>query len=111
MTSVAAMHTNTQRVRKRGKPSNIDTDIRGEGPGHGVVIANEDRLLIPPRLIIRPESDGFPAMSEKPHLVYDLDARDMPRDIEASLSGYRLVSEPLKTCYTQLTHKALHSLQ
>jgi hypothetical protein len=50
-------------------------------------------------------------MPEKPHLVYDLDARDMPRDIEASLSGYRLVSEPLKTCYTRLTHKALHSLQ
>ncbi|MGO1072126.1 DUF1629 domain-containing protein [Lysobacter sp. CA199] len=96
MTSAAAMQTNTQRVPKQGKFFIIDTDIRGEGPGHGVVIANEHKLLSPPRLIIRPESGGFPAMPEKPHLVYDPDAGDMPRDLEASLSGYWLVSEPLK---------------
>jgi hypothetical protein len=87
MTSTAARQTDTQRVPKQGKFFIIDTDIRGEGPGHGVVIANEDKLLSPPRLINRPESGGFPAMPEKPHLVYDPSEGDMPRDLEASLSG------------------------
>lgn len=96
MTSAAAMQTKTQRVPRQGKFFIIDTDIRGESPGHGVVIANEDKLLSPPRLIIRPENGGFPTMPEKAHLVYDPDAGDMLSDLEISLSGYWLVSEPLK---------------
>lgn len=34
-------------------------DTTRRGRGHGVEIENEDALLTPPRLIIRPEEGGF----------------------------------------------------
>ena len=88
--------TERKQSAKHGKFYIIDTDTRGGGPGHGVILANESKLLTPPRLIIRPEGGGFPPLVEPPHLVYDPTQGEMPRDLEASLSGYWLVSQRLK---------------
>ncbi|MEI2430659.1 DUF1629 domain-containing protein [Lysobacter yananisis] len=95
MQSTAA-ETEKRQSTRHGKFYIIDTDIRGGGPGHGVVLANESKLLTPPRLIIRPEAGGFPPLAENPHLVYDPAQGSMPRDLEASLSGYWLVSKRFK---------------
>lgn len=46
-------------------------DTTRRGRGHGVEIENEDALLTPPRLIIRPEEGGFPHLSQRPRLVLD----------------------------------------
>ncbi|MFD0321993.1 DUF1629 domain-containing protein [Lysobacter gummosus] len=73
----------------------IDADYRGDGPFHGVVFANLDRLLTN-RAILLPEQRGFPALAETPLLIHDPEKGTMPRDLESGLSGYWLVSERLK---------------
>ncbi|GEM_PF-6204561 len=40
------------------------------GPASGVVFENLDRLLSPPRLILKPEGGGFPTFRETPRLVH-----------------------------------------
>ncbi len=74
-------------------------DITGGGPGHGLVFVNEDALLTPPRMIVRPEGGGFPELKEKPHIAYDKKEGKPPRDLESSLSGYWFVSERLKDIF------------
>ena len=89
MTSELAMQTGAQRDPKEEKFCIIVTDIRGDGPGHGVVIANEERLLTPPRLIIRPEGGGF-ASSAEPY------ARTIVRSVAVKPEGSGDVREDSK---------------
>lgn len=74
-------------------------DITGGGPGHGLVFVNEDALLTPPRMIVRPEGGGFPELKEKPHVAYDAKKGRRPRDLEGTLSGYWFVSDRLKQVF------------
>lgn len=74
-------------------------DIRGGGSGHGLVFVNEEKLLTPPRMIVRPEGGGFPELKEKPHIAYDKKQGKPPRDLEGTLSGYWFVSERLKQIF------------
>ncbi|UAU33125.1 DUF1629 domain-containing protein [Xanthomonas campestris] len=76
------------------------------GPGHGVVFVNLDRLLTPPRLILLPEGGGFPALREKPQLIYSPSRGVPPRDLEAGFSGYWLVSERLHRVMLSVDSKA-----
>ncbi|MGE1157083.1 imm11 family protein, partial [Pseudomonas kitaguniensis] len=63
-------------------------DITGGGPGHGLVFVNKEKLLTPPRLILRPDGGGFPKLNERPHIAYDKKKGRPPRDLEGTLSGY-----------------------
>jgi hypothetical protein len=89
-------------VPQKGKFFLIGPDLRGGGPGHGVVLPNEDQLRTPPRLIVRPKSGGFPVLRETPHIVHDPEEGDMPRDLEGGLSGYWLVSARLKRIFESI---------
>ncbi|MCC8539653.1 DUF1629 domain-containing protein [Xanthomonas codiaei] len=77
----------------------LDPDIRGGGPGTDVEIANEEALLTPPRLIIRPVEGGFPTLAETPLLAHARNSKRRPRDLEGGFSGYWLVSERLKRAF------------
>ncbi|QNH20349.1 hypothetical protein HEP73_01249 [Xanthomonas sp. GW] len=65
------------------------------GPVNGVVFENLDRLLSPPRLILKPQGGGFPPLCETPRLVYNPSKGLPPKDLEPGFSGYWLVSERL----------------
>lgn len=69
--------------------------VDSDGPVHSVEFVNERALLSPPRLILRPVEGGFPPLPEPPRLVVT-DPDRMPNDLDASFSGYWLVSEALK---------------
>lgn len=81
---------------RKGEYFILMPDIRRGGRGHGVVFENVDRLLTPPRRILKPVAGGFPDLREVPRLVYDPVAGDPPQDLEGGLSGYWLVSDRLK---------------
>ncbi|MCC8536331.1 DUF1629 domain-containing protein [Xanthomonas axonopodis pv. poinsettiicola] len=70
------------------------------GPELGVVFENIKKLLVPPRLILRPSEGGFPPFSERPRLIFDPSKGIMPRDLEAGFSGYWLVSERLHQVFS-----------
>ncbi len=74
-------------------------DTTRRGRGHGVEIENEDDLLQPPRLVLRPEEGGFPPLKETPRLVLVPKLGDPPEDLEGGMSGYWLVSERLKDAF------------
>ncbi|PPU74253.1 hypothetical protein XcuCFBP2542_15665 [Xanthomonas cucurbitae] len=65
------------------------------GPVNGVVFENVNRLLSPPRLILKPVGGGFPPLRETPRLVYQPSKGPPPKDLEPGFSGYWLVSERL----------------
>jgi len=68
------------------------------GPGHRVVFENEDELLTPPRLILRPKEGGFPSLKAMPRLRQTQKGWTV-RDLDSDFSGYWLVSEPLKQVF------------
>lgn len=70
-------------------------DASRGGRGHGVIFENEQSLLAPPRLILRPEEGGFPPLVEMPRLVLHPELGDPPEDLEGGMSGYWLVSQRL----------------
>ncbi|MFW9571111.1 DUF1629 domain-containing protein [Xanthomonas euvesicatoria pv. euvesicatoria] len=72
------------------------------GPELGVVFENVKQLLVPPRLILRPNEGGFPTLSEKPRLIYDPSKGVMPKDLESGFSGYWLVSERLHQVFSAI---------
>lgn len=74
-------------------------DTTRGGRGHGVEIENEEVLLTPPRMIIRPREGGFPIFKEKPRLIFSPKEGDPPEDLEGGLSGYWLVSERLQQVF------------
>jgi len=65
------------------------------GPVNGVMFENIDRLLSPPRLVLKPQGGGFPPLRETPRLVYNPSKGLPPKDLEPGFSGYWLVSERL----------------
>ncbi|CAD7717352.1 hypothetical protein LMG31884_25570 [Xanthomonas hydrangeae] len=82
------------------------SDMESNRPVCGVQFTNERQLLSPPRLILRPEEDGFPPLRETPLLTYDPSAGPKPRDLEAGFSGYWLVSERLHDAMVAVDPKA-----
>ncbi len=66
------------------------------GPASGVAFENLDRLLSPPRLILKPEGGGFPTFRETPRLVHNPSKGPPPLDLEPGFSGYWLVFERLQ---------------
>ncbi|MDA8454311.1 DUF1629 domain-containing protein [Acidovorax sp. GBBC 3334] len=81
---------------KAGEFYVISSDVRGGGPGHGVVFENEKGLRPAGQGIIRPRDGGFPPLGETPRLLYDKRQGRMPEDLQGGFSGYWLTSEPLK---------------
>ncbi len=84
---------------QRGEFYVLEPDVRGGGPGHSVMIANEEALLTPPSAIIRPRHGGIPALPEVPRLEFEGRRRKLPRDLEGGFSGYWLVSQRLKDVF------------
>ena len=74
---------------------------------HGVIFANEDALVTPPRVILGPPTGqrGFPELSETPLLRYDRKKGKMPRDIEL-FGPYWLISELSKQVFESVDHEA-----
>ncbi|MBK0025020.1 DUF1629 domain-containing protein [Stenotrophomonas sp. S48] len=70
-------------------------DLESRRAFRGAEFDNEQELLTPPRLIVRPEKGGFPALREKPRIIFDASKGPAPRDLEGGFSGYWLVSERL----------------
>lgn len=98
-TEFTAGHPIEQGSAKIRKFYAFGPDITGGGSGHGLVFANEKKLLTPPRIIVKPAEGGFPVLHERPHIIYDPKKGKPPRDLEASLSGYWFISERLKTIF------------
>ncbi|MCC4621507.1 DUF1629 domain-containing protein [Xanthomonas cassavae CFBP 4642] len=90
---------NSSKNSQEGRFYLLDPDTRGGGPGTDVEIANEEALLTPPRLIIRPQEGGFPPLAETPVLAHERNSKRRPRDLEGGFSGYWLVSERLKRVF------------
>lgn len=86
-------------------------DTTRRGRGHGVEIVNEDALLRPPRLIIRPAEGGFPPSAQRPRLVLDPKLGDPPQDLEGGMSGYWLVSGRLKKAFTEIDSDAFELVE
>lgn len=93
---------NTLQHARKGEYFILVPDMRRRGKGHGVVFQNIDRLLCPPRRILKPVKGGFPDLKEKPKLYYDPAVGEPPQDLEGGLSGYWLVSERLKNVFEQV---------
>jgi hypothetical protein len=83
-------------IPKAGEFFQLRPDVGRGGKGHGVVFENREALLTPPRLILKPESGGFPTLREQPRLVYRPREGVPPEDLEGGMSGYWLVSERLR---------------
>lgn len=60
--------------------------------------SNLERLLTPPRRILRPAEGGFPVLPELPVLIQSASARPL-KDLEGVFSGYWLVSEKLRQVF------------
>lgn len=84
---------------KMGQYFLLEPDSSRGGRGHGVVFENVERLLDPPRIILRPQGGGFPPLREMPRLVYSPSKGDPPEDLEGGMSGYWLVSKRLKEVF------------
>ena len=93
--------TMTNQPRK-GEFFLLQVDTTRGGRGHGVEIENEEVLLTPPRMIIRPRGGGFPALKETPVLVHDPKVGDPPEDLEGGMSGYWLVSDRLQKVFAEV---------
>jgi len=89
----------TQGQTKKREFYAFGTDVTGGGLGHGLIFVNEEKLLTPPRRIVQPAEGGFPILHEKPHIVYDPNHGNPPRDFEGKLSGYWFISERLKQIF------------
>ncbi|EKT4089485.1 DUF1629 domain-containing protein [Stenotrophomonas maltophilia] len=70
-------------------------DLESSRPFRGAEIENLSVLLDPPRIILRPDTGGLPALREKPRIVFEASKGPEPRDLEGGFSGYWLVSERL----------------
>lgn len=70
-------------------------DLESSRPFRGAEVENLSVLLDPPRIILRPDNGGFPALCEKPRIVLDASKGPEPRDLEGGFGGYWLVSERL----------------
>lgn len=90
------MESTTINQPKAGEFFILEPDARRGGKGHGVIFENEQALLTPPRLILKPEGGGFPPLRETPRLVYHSREGVPPQDLEGGMSGYWLVSERLR---------------
>jgi hypothetical protein len=90
------METTMTNQPKAGEFFQLRPDARRGGKGHGVIFENEEALLTPPRLILKPEEGGFPPLRETPRLIYNPKEGALPQDLEGGFSGYWLVSERLR---------------
>ncbi len=74
----------------------LEADYQGDGPFYGLDFVNKSKLLAG-RAILRPLRGGFRKLPELPMLVHNPEKGTLPRDFESGISGYRLVSERLKS--------------
>lgn len=91
---------------ERGEFFKLRPDVRRGGAGHGVVFENEQALLTPPRLILKPEDGGFPVLNETPRLVHVPSKGSLPQDLEGGFSGYWLVSDRLRKVMEEVDPEA-----
>jgi hypothetical protein len=102
--TIAAIQRPTQKRSPQKRPSQkgkffcIRPDIRGGGKGHGLVIANEDKLALPGRHTISLPNGDPGQYPEKPILLYVRKMGRLPRDMEG-LGGIWILSEPLKQAF------------
>lgn len=91
---------------KKGEFFELEPDARRGGKGHGVLFENEQALLTPPRVILKPKAGGFPKLRETPRLVYRPLEGELPEDLEGGMSGYWLVSERLRNVMEEVDPEA-----
>ncbi|MEA9557809.1 DUF1629 domain-containing protein [Xanthomonas nasturtii] len=99
MNGTQEIEVTTQNKPQKGEFYILMPDLE-YGPELGVVFENVKKLLVPPRLILRPNEGGFPTLPERPRLIYDPSKGVMPKDLEAGFSGYWLVSERLHQVFS-----------
>ncbi|PRA79633.1 hypothetical protein CQ054_21510 [Ochrobactrum sp. MYb29] len=99
---VSETNPKTQSSSGNRKFYEFGPDYTGGGKGHGLVFVNEEKLLTPPRRILKPVNGGFPVLIEKPHITFDPKKGNPPCDLEASLSGYWFISERLKEIFEKV---------
>ena len=83
---------------QKGKFYDIGPDLRGGGKGHGLEVANADRLAPPGTRIIdipNGDPDQYP---ERPQLILGPESGGMPRDLEG-LAGIWIISERAKAVF------------
>ncbi|MNU97466.1 hypothetical protein D3C71_875410 [compost metagenome] len=73
----------------------FSSDLESNRAFRGAEFENLSALLDPPRITLRPDDGGFPALREKPRIILDASKGPEPRDLEGGFSGYWLVSERL----------------
>ncbi|MDO5693610.1 MAG: DUF1629 domain-containing protein [Pseudomonadota bacterium] len=98
MTDQTAIPVTYYHTPPKGRFYTIETDIRGGGKGHGLEIANENKLCAPGRIVMMPPNGNPDQYPEKPHLVHDPKSGRMPRDLEG-LAGIWIVSEQAKQVF------------
>lgn len=76
--------------------------ITGQGRGHGLIFSNLETLLAPPRRVLRPTQGGFPPLKETPLLVQEQSGKPSLDDLEATFSGYWLVSGRLRETFEKV---------
>lgn len=83
---------------EKGKFYDIGPDLRGGGKGHGLEIANADRLAPPGTGIIDIPNGDPNQYPERPQLVLGSESGRMPRDLEG-LAGIWIISERAKAVF------------
>lgn len=86
-------------------------DLESNRPFRGAEFENLSAMLDPPRIILRPDKGGFPALREKPRIVFDASKGPEPRDLEGVFSGYWLVSERLWRVMKSVDRQAFHFVE
>ncbi|MCC8538921.1 DUF1629 domain-containing protein [Xanthomonas axonopodis pv. poinsettiicola] len=100
------METTTDNQPNAGEFFVFGPDLESNRPFRGATFENVQKLLTPPRLILRPSGGGFPPLREKPKLVLDPSQGPKPRDLEGGFSGYWLVSERLREAMVSVDNDA-----
>lgn len=88
----------TSNAPQKGEFYVLSPDMRGGGPGHGVVLENEMSVPLPEHVSLDPNKSGLKDLKEKPRLRQGIPNR-MPNDLDSSFRSYWLISEPLKNLF------------
>ncbi|MDO5693611.1 MAG: DUF1629 domain-containing protein [Pseudomonadota bacterium] len=99
MTDQASIPVTYHHTPQKGRFYVIEPDLRGGGKGHGLEIANENKLCAPGWIVMMPPNGNPDQYPEKPHLVQiKKNSGRMPRDLEG-LAGIWIVSEQAKQVF------------
>ncbi len=98
MNEVEKFAENTPR---KGEFYVLTPDMRGNGPGHGIILENKMAIPLPEYMSLDKAAAGLKDLKEVPRLR-QVRAASMPNDLDSSFRGYWLVSEALKKIFESI---------